>query len=214
MNEQHRVNEEGVEKERSLQMAKKDRLIKLLAGEKFLALLKAGKVKPVDIFRLPFVVLVASPVLWNLSFCLLAFEIGVRFYDTPWIAYLFGVLSMFATGAGFAAYFNHAVDNRIAVGAILLNGAILIVLFGVIHTGVGVVYVGGQDMGELYRPGFWDGLYFSIVSFTTLGYGDFQPYQPMRMFSALQALFGYAYLGLMVAVFHDWLSSIRSRGGS
>ncbi|GAB5415752.1 MAG: hypothetical protein Cons2KO_33550 [Congregibacter sp.] len=50
-----------------------------------------------------------------------------------------------------------------------------------------------------------DYLYFSIVTFTTLGYGDFTPTEEFRILAASQALFGYVYLGsfagLLVALF-------------
>ena len=43
--------------------------------------------------------------------------------------------------------------------------------------------------------GLGEALYFSTVTFTTLGYGDFQPSTLSRPVAALQALFGYIYLG-------------------
>jgi hypothetical protein len=49
-------------------------------------------------------------------------------------------------------------------------------------------------------------LYFSIVTFTTLGYGDMQPIPKMRIVAASQALVGYAYLGLIVATLFHWAS--------
>ena len=43
-----------------------------------------------------------------------------------------------------------------------------------------------------------DSLYFSIVTFTTLGYGDFRPSEPARMLAAFQALLGTVHVGLIV----------------
>lgn len=45
-----------------------------------------------------------------------------------------------------------------------------------------------------------DYLYFSIVTFTTLGYGDFRPSEAARPFAAMEALLGYVMLGLFVSV--------------
>lgn len=47
-----------------------------------------------------------------------------------------------------------------------------------------------------------DCIYFSIVTFTTLGFGDFRPSESARMFAAFQALLGTIHVGLIVgAVF-------------
>ncbi len=41
-------------------------------------------------------------------------------------------------------------------------------------------------------------LYFSIVTFTTLGYGDFRPTNNARLISASEAILGYLVLGIIV----------------
>ena len=41
-------------------------------------------------------------------------------------------------------------------------------------------------------------VYFSTVTFTTLGYGDIQPSEPGRLFAAFEAFFGYCYLGFII----------------
>jgi hypothetical protein len=41
-------------------------------------------------------------------------------------------------------------------------------------------------------------LYFSVVTWTTLGYGDLQPAENMHLIAAFEALLGYVYLGLLV----------------
>lgn len=46
-------------------------------------------------------------------------------------------------------------------------------------------------------------LYYSTVTFTTLGYGDFQPIPRMRLLAGIEALIGYAYLGLTVGLLID-----------
>jgi hypothetical protein len=47
---------------------------------------------------------------------------------------------------------------------------------------------------------FSDTLYFSIVTWTTLGYGDFQPEPGSRIYASIEALIGYIYMGLYVGV--------------
>ena len=43
-------------------------------------------------------------------------------------------------------------------------------------------------------------VYFSITTWTTLGYGDLRPSETLRLTAATQALLGYLYLGLVVGV--------------
>jgi len=45
---------------------------------------------------------------------------------------------------------------------------------------------------------FISALYFSIVTFTTLGYGDYHPTSWLRIFSAIEALFGAVLIALFV----------------
>ncbi|MBT3046181.1 MAG: hypothetical protein DBP03_15210 [gamma proteobacterium symbiont of Ctena orbiculata] len=45
-----------------------------------------------------------------------------------------------------------------------------------------------------------DLFYFSIVTFTTLGYGDFQPTEDARMMAAIEALCGLVFMAFMIAV--------------
>jgi hypothetical protein len=46
---------------------------------------------------------------------------------------------------------------------------------------------------------FWLCLYYSVVTFTTLGYGDFYPVGAGRFMAALQALLGYLVLGMLAS---------------
>lgn len=56
------------------------------------------------------------------------------------------------------------------------------------------------------------GLYFSIVTWTTLGYGDYQPKPELRLVAASQAVFGYLFLGLIVGSVSNLLGRSH-RGG-
>ena len=47
-------------------------------------------------------------------------------------------------------------------------------------------------------PGFWNALYFSIVTFTTLGYGDIAPKAQFRLLAASEALVGVVLVGLFL----------------
>lgn len=45
----------------------------------------------------------------------------------------------------------------------------------------------------------WDAVYFSAVTFSTLGFGDFSPSSNMRLVAAFQAIVGNLHLGVIVA---------------
>lgn len=54
-----------------------------------------------------------------------------------------------------------------------------------------------------------DAFYFSIVTFTTLGYGDFQPPPEARFYAATESILGYIILGIFVATTINILQSYK-----
>ena len=51
-------------------------------------------------------------------------------------------------------------------------------------------------------------LYFSVVTFTTLGYGDFQPTETIRLWAASEAILGYMVMAVLTAFIIKYLSRI------
>jgi hypothetical protein len=47
---------------------------------------------------------------------------------------------------------------------------------------------------------YGDALYYSVLTWTSLGYADLSPSGEMRLVTAVQAITGYVYLGLLVSV--------------
>ena len=47
--------------------------------------------------------------------------------------------------------------------------------------------------------GFLDGVYFSVVTVTSLGYGDLYPVGFSRVIAGAEVLFGLAFMGIMIA---------------
>lgn len=104
----------------------------------------------------------------------------------------------------FRSYFDEDVSDGVAWAAIFANAIILILVFASIHFGIGIVYAGAETANEASKIDFFDAVYFSIVTFTTLGYGDFQPSHELRIVTAIQAFLGYFYLGFFVASAHHY----------
>lgn len=90
----------------------------------------------------------------------------------------------------------HRRESEWSLIAVLFAASALVIL---IHAGVYDV-VGLKANGTDVDADFSKALYFSIVTFTTLGYGDFQPHDNLRLFAAVQAIFGYLFLGLVVGL--------------
>lgn len=77
---------------------------------------------------------------------------------------------------------------------VLINIAAIICLFGNIYRWIGLKdSLGGcVDLGKA--------IYFSAVTWTTLGYGDIAPIQADRWIAAIEALLGYVVMSLLIAV--------------
>ncbi len=75
-------------------------------------------------------------------------------------------------------------------------------LFVVVVCGSATAYldlglVGPDNTGPVTE--YRDSLYFSVVTWTTLGYGDIRPGPDARLWAAGEVLFGYIYMGLFLA---------------
>lgn len=60
---------------------------------------------------------------------------------------------------------------------------------------------------------FSSALYFSTVTFTTLGYGDLQPLPRAKLLAAYEAIIGYVFLGLLVGSAIDYLGQRKTPRG-
>lgn len=90
---------------------------------------------------------------------------------------------------------RHAIRHGlIAVGEV----ASLLLAFAAIHRRIGIINTTLPDSPVVHD--FWAGLYLSVVTFTTLGYGDFLPRGIGRALAGMQALTGYIVLGLLASV--------------
>ena len=119
----------------------------------------------------------------------------------------------------FAAFLTHSMPRRetIPVVALLLTACVFITVavFANIYSKYGIIESVGVNRteelscgqitkvskeGDILTKDFESCLYFSAVTFTTLGYGDFRPPYYMRVVAAYEALLGYLFLSVTAAV--------------
>ncbi|MEJ8563549.1 ion channel [Yoonia sp. GPGPB17] len=75
----------------------------------------------------------------------------------------------------------------------MISSLFMIVAFSVLYRNIGLVH----DSANI-KPSALDAIYFSSVTFSTLGYGDFAPQPSIRIIAAAQALLGNLHLGMIV----------------
>ena len=85
---------------------------------------------------------------------------------------------------------------------VILFYASIYAIYGFICDGNPYLYA--LEPSKIIR--FWNSVYFSIVTFTTLGYGDCKPMPELRLVCASEAVVGYTYLGLFVGYIMVYLT--------
>jgi len=97
--------------------------------------------------------------------------------------------------------FGPKIDMNKIVGSVtiyLLIGIIWALLYGLVE-----VLIAGSFSGNLLNVGgsrFWDLIYFSFVTLTTLGYGDILPMNTYaRTLAYMEAIVGQFYIAILVA---------------
>ena len=89
-------------------------------------------------------------------------------------------------------------DERFAVFSVFYELAMIAVTAVVFYAQSYKVF--GLLEGDKPVTGAVDCLYFSIITWTTLGYGDIPPAQASKLFAASEALFGYVFMGLYLSL--------------
>lgn len=96
--------------------------------------------------------------------------------------------------------------GRTMVGCVI-QAAFLIAIFACFYRNVGLIdFKGSSEIETL-----WSGLYFSIVTWTTLGYGDLHPTAPLRLVAAAEAILGYIFSGILIGLLVAQLERLRER---
>ena len=82
---------------------------------------------------------------------------------------------------------------------IMVSGVYCILAFGLLYRRFGYA----ESVDEMILRPVGDAYYFSAVTFSTLGFGDFRPVAAVRGYAAVQGIWGNIHLGLLAgAVFY------------
>jgi hypothetical protein len=137
---------------------------------------------------------IGVPVIANALVCAGGFFWRPEIYlDRPWICWLSLALTLAAALVAMLGLLlrDKPYQSMIAIG---IQVALLILNFAGIYRGFGLKVQPGTEMG-------WDvALYFSIVTWTTLGYGDVTVPQQLYLIAATEAVLGYVFFGLFVGI--------------
>lgn len=76
--------------------------------------------------------------------------------------------------------------------------AVTIFVFAFIYYKFGVIDTAVAAGPPVKNKGI--SIYFSIVTFTTLGYGDFKPIAEARLYAASEAIIGMSYMSMLIAL--------------
>ncbi len=102
-----------------------------------------------------------------------------------------------------AISFFYRLENKIKHPLVLLGELSFLFLFAslLINLYAEIYFISDAitDGTKNYKITQKDAMYFSAVTFTTLGYGDFKPKPDFRHYAAYEAIIGYTYLGVLVA---------------
>jgi hypothetical protein len=77
----------------------------------------------------------------------------------------------------------------------LLMLPFIIGYFALIYRAFGII---DTSTNEIVKPDWLNATYFSVVTWTTLGYGDYKPIEELKIWVMAEALMGYVYMGLLV----------------
>ncbi len=141
--------------------------------------------------------LVGSFVLWGsvlglvLAEPLLAPVVGSdeRFHVIEVLA----IVGSYLVTVGMALQVTLSARARAFLNVGVARLVLVLVAFALLHSQLGLVGPGDEVTHRLS-----DGLYFSVVTFTTVGYGDLRPVPAGRLAAAAEALIGYVSLGFFL----------------
>ncbi len=91
--------------------------------------------------------------------------------------------------------------NEVSLTTLLLALTSIVLLFGLAYWGLEQAVPGSleetYDSPGVFTPG--DGIYFSVTTVTSLGYGDIRPAGAARLLAAAEVILGLSFFGVIIA---------------
>lgn len=121
------------------------------------------------------------------------------------------ILSL-ATASLSASVLYKGLGDR-AIGSVLgiyaVGTTAMIAHFAAIYRWTGLK----NAVPETKPHGFYDAFYFSVVTWTSLGYGDILPETDSRIFVIVEVLLGYLLMALLISIIVASISHSETRNG-
>lgn len=135
---------------------------------------------------------------------------GTRVLDN-WLGYILAALSVLyfftvVIGVLFLASHEFKVAPARLSSDALVSMIFCVMSFALVFRSLG--FSAGEECLGPFDP--VESVYFSAVTFSTLGYGDFHPCSNAQLFAAFQAMLGNLHLGLIVGAAFFLASSIST----
>lgn len=126
------------------------------------------------------------------------------------IGFIFGGISIILTSLLlfliFSSILSRGVESAgsaVKIAIISLAGILMLPMhFAVMYLHLGILDPGGSRVDSI-----WTAYYYSVVTWTTLGYGDFIPAPDARWLVIIEVSLGYVLMALLIASFVRAMSS-------
>jgi len=82
---------------------------------------------------------------------------------------------------------------------------IIVNIFAIIYWRYGLI-----QNGNHVEISYFTSIYFSITTWTTLGYGDFSPVERIRHITSIQAILGYVSLGVLISLASGYMNNLAT----
>ncbi|WP_223866613.1 ion channel [Candidatus Enterovibrio escicola] len=135
--------------------------------------------------------------LYTMSGCFLQKELTMRRYQMPMFSAERAMSKMVEMFSGYGESPARVVCFSLVL---IVLSAVMYFITGIEFFGEGVGYSADQSVSDNFQA-FSECLYYSIVTFTTLGYGDYIPIGMSRLVAAIEAFTGSFTIALFVVVF-------------
>ena len=117
-----------------------------------------------------------------------------------WAALIYaGVFTLLDLRSWPGAIGKHAEDRHFSyfIVTVVTSFIAVVFLFANIYEVIGTVSITGTNQ---YITGLWDHVYFSVVTFTTLGYGEYTPQGYAKIATSIQAILGLGYFAFIIGI--------------